>query len=164
MKNKQKGVSLIEAMVSLIVLSIGMLGMVALQSKALQANQSSYYRTQIAILAEDIMDRMRANKPNASLYKTGFNDAAPISVTECASSSANCSGSALADYDLAKWKEDVASLLPSGKAQIVKTEVSASTEIYVVTLQYDDSSADNSSSYAQTQTSTPKQFSFRTEI
>ncbi|HLE93281.1 MAG TPA: type IV pilus modification protein PilV, partial [Sulfuricaulis sp.] len=58
---QHRGFSLIEVLVALLVLSIGLLGLAALQTTSLQYNTGSYFRTQATFLAYDIIDRMRAN-------------------------------------------------------------------------------------------------------
>jgi type IV pilus assembly protein PilV len=58
---RQHGVSLVEVLVSVVVVSLGLLGAVALQATALRNNQGSYERTQSSILTQGIFDAMRAN-------------------------------------------------------------------------------------------------------
>ncbi|TVQ74653.1 MAG: type IV pilus modification protein PilV, partial [Oceanospirillales bacterium] len=60
--HKQNGVSLIEILIALVVLSIGLLGMAALQTRTLSLNHSAYQRTQAVNLSYDIVDRMRSNR------------------------------------------------------------------------------------------------------
>jgi type IV pilus assembly protein PilV len=62
---QQDGMTLIEILVAIVVLSIGLLGLAGLQLKGLQVGQGSTYRWQAAMLAEDIADRMRADRANA---------------------------------------------------------------------------------------------------
>lgn len=61
----QGGMTLIEILVAIVVLSVGLLGLAGLQLKGLQVNQGSTYRSQAAILVEDIADRMRADRAAA---------------------------------------------------------------------------------------------------
>jgi len=56
---------LVEALVALVVLSIGLLGIAGLQITSLKANHGSATRTQAVYLAYDIIDRMRANPAKA---------------------------------------------------------------------------------------------------
>jgi type IV pilus assembly protein PilV len=67
---RQRGVSLMEVLVSVLVVSLGLLGAVALQATALRNNQGSYERTQTAILTQGIFDAMRANMPACSRAPT----------------------------------------------------------------------------------------------
>ena len=57
----QKGFSLVEILVALLILSIGLLGLAALQTTSLKFNTDSYMRTQATYFVYDIIDRMRAN-------------------------------------------------------------------------------------------------------
>jgi len=61
----QRGMTLIEILVAIVVLSVGLLGLAGLQLKGLQVNQGSVYRWQASLLAEDMADRLRADRLNA---------------------------------------------------------------------------------------------------
>jgi type IV pilus assembly protein PilV len=61
----QRGMTLIEILVAIVVLSIGLLGLAGLQLKGLQVGQGSTYRWQAAMLAQDVLDRMRADRASA---------------------------------------------------------------------------------------------------
>lgn len=63
---RQKGLSLLEVLVSLVLLSIGLLGLAGLQATALKSGHSASLRSQATILAYDILDEMRANSIQAS--------------------------------------------------------------------------------------------------
>lgn len=60
-KKKMAGLTMIEILVTLIILSIGLLGMAALQLTGIRSANSSTYRTQATLLADDMAERMRAN-------------------------------------------------------------------------------------------------------
>jgi type IV pilus assembly protein PilV len=70
----QSGATLIEILVSILVLSFGLLGMAALQTRALQGNQSSVQRSQAIMLNQYMMDAMRVDRENAkgSMYNTAY--------------------------------------------------------------------------------------------
>lgn len=59
--SSNNGFSLIEVLVALAVLSLGLLGLAALQTNALRANQEDYYRIQIMNAAEQMADTVRVN-------------------------------------------------------------------------------------------------------
>lgn len=59
--SRQQGTTLIEALVAVVVLSIGLLGMAGLQANALKLNQTSMQRSQATILAYSILDQMRSD-------------------------------------------------------------------------------------------------------
>lgn len=117
-----EGFSLVEVLVALFVLSVGLLGLAALQTTGLKFNHQSYERTQAVLQAYDIIDRMRANKSGSgSTINTTYSNvtlgAVPGS-TDCASTS--CNGDTLAEYDIRKWNNTNASLLAEGKGAICK--------------------------------------------
>jgi len=60
-KKRQGGFTLIEAMVALMILSIGMVGLAYLQATGMRLTSTSNTRTQAAILAADLMDRIRSH-------------------------------------------------------------------------------------------------------
>ncbi|MBN2856214.1 MAG: type IV pilus modification protein PilV [Halothiobacillaceae bacterium] len=62
---KQQGVGLIEVLIAVLVLSIGFLGIAALQTKSLSNNNSSMLRTQATIAAYSMFDAMRADRAAA---------------------------------------------------------------------------------------------------
>lgn len=61
----QKGVGLIEVLIAVLVLSIGFLGMAALQAKSLSTNNSAMSRSMATIASYSILDAMRADRTNA---------------------------------------------------------------------------------------------------
>jgi len=118
------GFSLIEVLVALLVLSIGLLGLAALQTTGLKLNHQSYERTQAVLQAYDIIDRMRANKSDTggvinSTYQSVAIGSTP-GTKECTDSSDPCSGTELAQYDLRKWNLANAQMLAEGKGAICK--------------------------------------------
>ncbi|MFP5393688.1 MAG: type IV pilus modification protein PilV, partial [Gammaproteobacteria bacterium] len=62
---RQRGFSLIEIMVTLVVMSIGLLGLGGIILTSMKNNQSAEARTQATVLVNDILDRMRANRTEA---------------------------------------------------------------------------------------------------
>ena len=114
-KTQSRGFSLVEVLVALLVLSIGLLGLAALQTTSLQYNTGSYFRTQATFLAYDIIDRMRANSAavadsDGNGYDQPTSSAVTISVN-CDSSS--CTSAELATYDVRKWYDRAVATLPN---------------------------------------------------
>jgi type IV pilus assembly protein PilV len=70
-----RGASLIEVLVAVLILSLGLLGMAALQSRALKGNISSGQRAQAVMLSHYLLDVMRVDRESArgGLYNTGAN-------------------------------------------------------------------------------------------
>lgn len=63
-KDRQNGVTLIEILVSILILSFGVLGVAALHTIALQGAQASYERTQAVKIAYETLDFIRAYRGN----------------------------------------------------------------------------------------------------
>ena len=104
---QQRGFTLVEVMIVFFVLSVGLLGMAALQMKSMQYNQSSYIRSQATLAAYDILDRMRVNKAVAlaGTYNVLVTDPDPT-------------GTSIAATDIQTWRAFLASTLPGGLGQV----------------------------------------------
>ena len=102
----QRGATLVEVLVALLVLSIGLLGVAALQVNALQTNQGAHVRSQASVLAYDIADRMRANR--AVALAGGYN----VLYADTPA------GGALNQLDLQNWKAALTNTLPTGQGEI----------------------------------------------
>jgi type IV pilus assembly protein PilV len=109
--NNERGVSLIEVLVAIVVLSIGLLGLAGLQASGMRVGQSSIHRGQAAQLAYDMVDRIRVNADNADDYVHALSDAIP----SC--SAAPSSSAEVATCDLRDWRLRLQSL-PGGKGAV----------------------------------------------
>lgn len=161
--NKQIGAGLIEVLVAVLILGIGLLGLAGLQTQSLRFNTDSYYRTQATLLANDIMDRMRANKENARTannYAIKISEPDPsVSKTKC--ETAACSASDLAKFDIVQWRAQLASVLPSGIGEVVPQAAnSAGWRPYTITIEFDASRGETNSDGSVKKTS----FSFESRI
>lgn len=161
--NKQSGAGLIEVLTSMLVLSVGVLGMVSVQSKSVQFNQGSMFESKAAILAADIMDRMRANPSEASRYQIGLNDSSPSHI-DCAASTADCDPGELARFDVATWRTEIATAIPQGSGEITELAGPGGMSVYTITIQYEDGRLNDASSFGQNNESAPKQLVFQTAI
>jgi type IV pilus assembly protein PilV len=68
---RQTGISLIEVLITLVILAVGLLGVMALQTRLQQSEMETYQRSQALLLLDDIAARMTANRTAASSYVTG---------------------------------------------------------------------------------------------
>jgi type IV pilus assembly protein PilV len=103
------GFSLVEAMVSLVILSVGMIGMAALQAHGLGAGRTALFRTQAVNLAADMADRVRANR----LGGLAYNNAAHNNHCDQGGGT-SCAPALMAAHDLWVWTAQVAQQLPGG--------------------------------------------------
>ena len=132
----QRGFTLVEALVSLVVLSIGLLGIAALYLDSLRAGRTAIYRTQAVNLAADLADRVRANRGAGVAYIAAFADA-PTAVATC-DTTAGCLPADLAATDLTRWKSAIAQQLPGGEGEVDVTApaVAGDPATYVVTIRW----------------------------
>jgi type IV pilus assembly protein PilV len=66
----QRGVTMIEVLISIVILTIGLLGVAALQAQMQTAEREAYQRTQALMLLQDMVARINANRKNAADYVT----------------------------------------------------------------------------------------------
>ena len=129
---KNNGFTLIEVLISTVVLSIGLLGMAALVASSIKNNQSAYFRSQATQLAYDIADRMRANGTASDNYlSSNIADATQHAV--CATVSTSCTPQNMAENDLYQWHSALISNLPGGTGTIINAG-----GIFTVTVNWDD--------------------------
>jgi len=129
----QQGFTLLEVLIAMVVLSIGLLGLAGLQANGLKSNNSSYQRSQANLLANELLDRVRANRAG---MKLGYYDdlfAGVVSDPGCISS--GCSVQQLSQYDAFLWQNAVASNLPSGQGTITGN---GANSVFTITVMWDD--------------------------
>ncbi|WP_226451843.1 type IV pilus modification protein PilV [Ferribacterium limneticum] len=114
----QRGVSLIEILVSIVIVCFGLLGVAGLLTTGLKSTQVSQIRTQASFLAYDMADRMRTNRQVAlnGEYTT-----------------ATTASNATAVADKADWKTAVETL-PGGSGTVAMNNT-----FFTITIQWDDS-------------------------
>lgn len=103
-----RGFTLIEVLVALVILSVGLIGLAALQTGGLRNNNSALIRSRAVLAAEDILDRMRANRADAldEDYDIAIGDAV------------NGTYTGLVFTDLDEWKSGLALCLASGDGSV----------------------------------------------
>lgn len=99
---------MIEILVSLLLIVFGLLGMLGLQAQATVAEFESYQRGQAMILAQDMVDRINANRKAALCYLSPAGDewGAGTAATVCSTPTTGTAVTrAMADQDIATWDE-----------------------------------------------------------
>jgi len=131
------GFSLLEVLVAIVVLSIGLLGLAGMQATGLKNNNSSYQRSQANILANEILDRMRANQVgvDAGAYDDPYSGGTPALPTAPACVTTSCNSATMATYDVAEWDAKLGSTLPSGQGMITG---SGANSVFTITVMWDD--------------------------
>lgn len=112
----QAGFSLIEIMVSIVIIALGLLGLAGLQARATVTEFESYQRSQALILLNDMVDRINANRGSAGCYAITTDSAAGTpflgataasghagATPSCAAGFKDASGKARSEADLAAW-------------------------------------------------------------
>lgn len=94
---RQHGLSLIEVLVTLLILSIGLLGLVGLQSRLQMSEMEAYQRSQALLLLNDMAGRMAANRNAAASYVTTASSPTGAGAT-CTTST-----SSRKDIDVGEW-------------------------------------------------------------
>jgi type IV pilus assembly protein PilV len=122
-RGSQRGTTMVETLVALLVLSIGLLGVAGLQLTSLRSNRSAHLRSQAQVMAYDITDRMRANRTTALLGTYNIGMGGTISAT------------GIAGDDLVRWKAAIASSMPSGDGSVA---INAATGVVLITIQWTD--------------------------
>ncbi len=121
-----EGMTLVEVLVTLVIISVGLLGVAALQLTTVRNNTDAYVRAQAAVLASDMLDRMRANRNGAGggaeRYAIGMDDDAPETA---------------AGEDIANWRLVLEEQLPQGKGEI---QYDDATELVTITIQWGERS------------------------
>ena len=142
----QRGDTMIEVLVTIIIIAIGVFGAAALQVTTLKNLSSSHSASVAAILAEDFSERMRANPDEALNNNAYVHDAAPAAYPNCAVDA--CTMAQLAVYDIGTWWDQITTVLPSGSAEVTRN---AGTNTYVVTVRWDDDRSGSTGTNCPTQ-------------
>lgn len=111
--NRQRiaGLTLVEILIALLVISIGLLGVAGLHAMSLRNNYDALMRSHASALAADMIDRMRANR--AAVTDGGDYDGITVDADIVVKDD-----SSQATIDVAEWKDTLASQLPDGKGAI----------------------------------------------
>ena len=124
-RNSQSGTTLIEVLITVVLVSIGLLGLAGLQLTTVQNSNSSSERFEATTLAHDILERLRANRQPAlaGQYNLALGEAP--------------AGANLVGEDLDEWRDALA-VLPNGDGSIDVTAGEVTIEV-----QWTDASDDN---------------------
>lgn len=124
---RQRGTSLLEVLVSVVILSLGLLGYAGLQSVTVKNSHNAYLRTQATSLAYNVLDRMRANRTNLDGYVMAY-------------------GGTPTAADAKAWRLELLSTLPDGQAKI--TRDATTSEVNVTIKWYDSSTSTDSHEFS----------------
>jgi type IV pilus assembly protein PilV len=151
--NKNTGFTLIEVLISMLILAIGLLGLGTLQTSNIRHNLAAYNRGQAVQLLYDMADRMRANNCKTTSTLTCPSAPAPVAnyvITDTLQDSrtknktagdaacvtvgnTTCNATLLSTYDLIEWSNAITNTLPSGRGCINLTN-----GVYTLYVTWDD--------------------------
>lgn len=147
MNRRQRGFSLVEVMVSVLVLSGGLLGLAFMQAQGMKFNAEAYQRTQATVLAYDIIDRLRANPTVAheDAYVVANSSDAYAAETAYHKScdkpdgTVPCTAAELATFDLAKWYKIQGKTLAidtNNRAIIERAAINSTLDQHTITMHW----------------------------
>lgn len=128
----QRGFSLIEVLIALIIMSVGMLGIASLYVQSMQAGRTSLFRHNAVTLAGDVADRIRANRTAGATYEAvaGANN-------NCIAAGTDCTADEMALQDVLIWQQQAADTLPNGDVDVVFNNAVTPPE-YTISVLWDE--------------------------
>ncbi len=98
---RQSGSSMIEVLVTMVILLVGLLGLAGLQAQGLRSEMESYQRVHALILLQDMVGRINANRQVAPCYVTTALN--PTYLGTDAADAPVCAANAQATQDMDDW-------------------------------------------------------------
>jgi len=135
-----RGFTLIEALIAMVVMSVGMLGIAGLYLQTLQAGRTSQFRIQAVTLAGDVADRIRANRTAGITYTGAGAD------NDCDTGLIDCDADQMAQHDIFLWSQQAQQTLPDGDVQVVLDQATVPWT-YTVTVDWDEAGQPTPPSY-----------------
>jgi type IV pilus assembly protein PilV len=109
------GFTMLEVLISIVILAFGLLGVAGLQAFALKNNQSASFRLTATMLAEDLADRIRANQPAMMTAEYDSPSSGSYSAgTNCEVVGECTTPQQVAEFDRAQWQRRIQAALPGG--------------------------------------------------
>jgi len=133
----QFGFSMIEVLVTLVIMAGGALGLAGMQIASVKYNAEASVRSKATLLAIELSDRMRANMAGvkAGNYTRNLGYAAALAATVAApgcGSTSDCTAATMAQLDLNSWLDSIGKALPGGTGAVVPVTSNAYANNIVV--------------------------------
>ena len=115
----ERGITLLESLISIVVLGVAVLGILGTQLRTMAETQTSARRAQVVRVIEDLAERIRSNPGGFSQlqgYEVDWD--APMVEPASACRATPCTPAQLAARDIWEWKTAVAQRLPQGRARV----------------------------------------------
>ncbi len=142
--HRQKGFTLIEALVAFLILSIGMLGVASLQLLSVRAGHSAAFRTVAVTKVEDMFERIRNNPTQVLNYDSVATAGANNGCNDYSGSVSSCSSANLVAYDIYEWEQELTASLSANIAVTTTIEVTppvigvSPLSLVVITVSWDE--------------------------
>jgi len=146
LKSTQKGFTLLEVMIALVISAVSLLGLASLQAQSLSFNNTAYARSQATYFAYNILEKMRINKTEATAgsYDLALTDTPNSASCTGTIATVNCSPASFAAADKYEWYTLLTSTLPGGSGSVARV-VGAGQTIVSVIVRWNNSSTGNTS-------------------
>ena len=132
---QQRGFSLVEVLIALIIMSVGMLGIATLFVQSMQAGRTSMFRHHAVTMAGDVADRIRAN-PRAGIAYEGLG-----ADNGCIATGNDCNEAAMAANDILLWDAQADESLPNGTVTVTFDDTVNPPE-YTIRIDWDEPGED----------------------
>ncbi len=146
-----RGSSLLEVLVTIVIMTVGLLGLAKLQVSNLRNQQNTLWRAEATFLANDILDSMRVlnhvNHDQAAAYVVATGSAAQAK-----------GPNAVAIADVQAWKDRIAQALPDGDGSI---EFDTSARMARIRIEWNDRRRDSPDSCSSDKSARPACFETR---
>lgn len=126
LNTQQQGFSMIEVLITVLIIAIGLLGVASMQSVGLRQAVASQSSTQAQLMAQDLAEMIIAYDPNGT-GDYAFNGVPNAMGTNCATTA--CTRAQLATYNVFQWDASMDAELPSLDLDIIFNAAGPSYEI-----------------------------------
>lgn len=145
-RRRMVGATLIEVLVSIVLASFGLLALAGVNAASVRYTKMAQYRATATQLANDMAERIRANKGVAQPAATGFfagnydystdfagqATLASLPAQLCDTAASNCTPAEIAALDLAQWRRMVRDQLPEGAVFLQRQAAEVAMDMWVV--------------------------------
>ncbi len=140
---RQNGFSMIEVLISVLVLALGVIGVAGMQLTALRTTQQSAFQTIALELASEMADKMRTNTPQMRLadganpflkvnYKSA-SDPDPVAPGAMCYNNSLCDAQNLAAFEIYEWERRLKTSLPGGRVLICRDATPWDSSVHAFT-------------------------------
>ena len=136
LSKQQKGFTLLEAMVAMVVFSVGLLGLGALQMAGMTNTQSALYQSIATQMAYDMADRIRSNPAGAKATDyDAIVSGVPGTNPSC---STTCTSTQVSQRDNYQWAVNLRDMLPGGIGTVLSAIDANGTKSFTITVMWDN--------------------------